>query len=256
MEHDLPQHTFRGLGLVNATQDEFLQAVLRAVRERRRSLTVGYLNAAQVNLAYSDEHFARALAQLDWRYADGQAVVWAAAWRGAPIPERINAGDFTPELMCQLAADGLRLALVGGAPGEAERAAAQFSAWAPGLRIVHVQHGFFEPGQEQEVFAALDAADPDLVLLGMGAPRQEHWAAEWALRGRSRVYWCVGALFEYYAGTRPRAPRWMRRAGLEWLMRLLLEPQRLWRRYVIGNPLFVARVLRGKPPRLPVSRSF
>src|SRR5205823_1463715 len=131
---------------------------------------------------------------------------------------------------------------------EAESAARQFRAWAPGLEIVFAQDGFFQASEADQVFDLLEAADPDLVLIGMGAPRQEHWALAWSRRGRPRVYWCVGALFEYYAGTRLRAPRWMRRIGLEWLARLILEPGRLWKRYLIGNPLFLWRVLRNQHP--------
>ena len=236
------------------TTQAFLEKVLRAAGERARPVRVGYLNAAQVNLAFNDPRHARRLAGLDWLYADGQAVVWATRWLKAPIPERINAGDFTGELVRGLAVKGLKLALVGGHPpgihptSEADRIADRFRAWAPGLNIVYTHHGFLDEALGDQILEALEAADPDLVLLGMGAPRQERWAEVWAERGRPRVWWCVGALFEYYAGTRRRAPQWMRRAGLEWLFRLAMEPRRLFKRYVIGNPLFVWRVWRRQPP--------
>lgn len=238
--------SFLGLPLAAVSTHAFLHALLDAARGRERPLTVGYLNAATVNLAFASAEYAGLLARMDCLYADGQAVVWAARWLGVPIPERVNAGDFTPELMRALEGEGLKLALVGGRPGEAERAGGIFKGWAPGLRIVHTQHGFFADGEAREVGEALEAADPDLVLIGMGSPRQERYALAWAGAGRPRAWWCVGALFEYYAGTRRRAPIWMRRAGLEWMFRLALEPGRLWQRYLVGNPLFVARVLRGR----------
>jgi N-acetylglucosaminyldiphosphoundecaprenol N-acetyl-beta-D-mannosaminyltransferase len=253
----LPTARLLGFDLLATRTGDFLDSVLEAAAARERPLTIGYLNAAQVNLAFDDPEQARRLAALDWLYADGQAVVWASRWAGGReddarkggLPERINAGDFTRELMKGLARRDLSVALVGGRPGEAELAAERFRRWAPGLEIAFWHHGFFSEAEAPAVRERLETADPDLVLLGMGAPRQERWALAWAAGpGRPRAWWCVGALLEYYAGTRWRAPGWMRRAGLEWAVRLVLEPRRLWRRYVIGNPRFAWRVLRGRPP--------
>ena len=242
---------FLGFRLVAERQNDFVECVIEHAARRREPLTIGYLNAAQINLAYDDTDQARRLAALDWLYADGQSIVWASRRLGAPVPERVNAGDLTRELIVGLAERGLRLALVGGRSGEAEDAARRFCGWAPGLEIVLTHDGFFTDTEAPRLLDAIEAADPDLVWLGMGAPKQEHWALEWAKRAaaRPRVWWCVGALFEYYAARRRRAPVWMRRLGLEWAFRLALEPRRLWKRYLLGNPLFVGRVLRGRPPR-------
>jgi N-acetylglucosaminyldiphosphoundecaprenol N-acetyl-beta-D-mannosaminyltransferase len=252
-----PVVRFLGLPLAGPTKIEFLQWVLDTAEKRDRTTTIGYLNAAQVNLAFADAGHCRRLAAMDCLYADGMAVVWGAERRGSNVPERVNAGDFTRELIEGLSPRELKLALVGGRPGEdgepgeAERAAAVFRDWAPDLRIVYHHHGFFDDAEGEGIGLEIEAVDPDLVLVAMGAPRQETWALHWARQvrenGRPRVWWCVGALLEYYAGTRRRAPVWMRQAGLEWAARLVLEPGRLWRRYLIGNPLFVWRVLRGRP---------
>lgn len=245
---------FLGFRLAAISTDTFLQMLLQVMRERSAPFVVSYLNAATVNLAFASPVQARRLAQVNCLYADGQAVVWASRWLGRPIVERINAGDFTPAVIQAMARDGLKLALIGGRPaaagqpGEAERAAQRFQSWAPGLSICLIHHGFFAPEEAPAVSQAIERADPDLVLLGMGSPRQEACALEWSRAGAARAWWCVGALFEYYAGTRARAPQWMRRAGLEWLFRLSLEPKRLWRRYLIGNPLFLWRIWRGWPP--------
>lgn len=270
--NDTGKVSFLGLPLAAITTRQFLAGLQGEARARTAPFTVGYLNAATVNLAFANPEYARLLARMNCLYADGQAVVWGTRWLGSPIPERINAGDFTRELICEAAAAGLKLALVGGRPGaqcgtgvspviritgetpmpqlsEADRAAEIFKSWAPGLRVVFTHHGFFSETEAEVLRAQVEAADPDLVLLGMGSPRQERFALEWSARGRARVWWCVGALFEYYAGTRRRAPVWMRRAGLEWAFRLALEPARLWKRYIIGNPLFVWHVLTGKTLR-------
>ena len=97
---------------------------------------------------------------------------------------------------------------------------------------------------EAAVAAAIRVAAPSVVFVGMGAPRQERWAARHLDDLGASVLWCVGALFEYFGGRRSRAPVWMRRFGLEWLYRLALEPARLWRRYLIGNLRFLGLVLR------------
>jgi len=256
----IPLQPFLGFQLVALTTTRFRELVVARARARATPFAIGYLNAAQVNLAFANAEHARRLAELHALYADGQAIVWASRWLKRPVPERINAGDFTRELIADCARAGLKLALIGGRPGaegtpaEVDRAAARFRQWEPELRLVLTHHGYLSPDDARAVRTKIEAADPDLVMLGMGAPRQEALAARWAADGRPRVWWCVGALFEYYAGTRRRAPRWMRRAGLEWLVRLALEPRRLFRRYVIGNPLFVLRVLRRRPPAYRANR--
>lgn len=244
----IPTRDVLGLPLAALTTRDVQNYLLEQARLRRRPARVGYLNADQVNRAFSEPGFAGVMGGLDVLYADGQAVVWTARWLGRPVPERVNAGDFAREFIAAAADAGLRLALLGGRSDETQRCADCFCAWAPDLKIVFMHHGFFSPGNETEqVRGALEAADPDLVMVGMGAPRQERLVLDWSRRGRPRVWWCVGALFEYYAGRRRRAPVWMRRFGLEWLFRLALEPRRLWRRYLFGNPLFLLHVARGRP---------
>lgn len=223
-----------------------------ADRAARRGALAGYFNAATTNLALEDPELAALLPRFDCLYADGQGVVRAARRLGAPVAERINAGDFVVELLRRCAGAGVAIGLVGGRPGEAAGFAGRARELAPGVRIVVALDGYFDEAEETRsgaVRAAIEAADPDLVIVGMGSPRQERWAVRWADAaaregGRGRAWWCVGALFEYYAGTRARAPVWARRAGLEWLFRLALEPRRLWRRYLIGNPKFLLRVER------------
>lgn len=250
-----PTQPFLGFHLSALSTEQFLRTLEEVARARTAPFVITYLNAATLNLAYERPDQARRLQQMDCLYADGQAVVWGARWLKHPIPERVNAGDFTIAMTQMLARAGLKLALVGGRPplagqmGEAEQAAQIFRRWAPSLKVVYTHHGYFKDEEAESVRQGLEAADPDLVLIGMGSPRQEAFALEGSRAGRARVWWCVGALFEYYAGTRLRAPVWMRRAGLEWIFRLTLEPGRLWRRYLLGNPLFVWRVLRGRPPR-------
>lgn len=212
------------------------------VAEPRGAFRVAaYLNAHTFNLATDGgSPLPELYRRMDVLYPDGMAVVWAARREGFPVSERVSAGDFFLPFCEAAAASGRRLALVGGPPGLAEGCASALSARVPGLQIVLTTDGFRT--DVDALRSVLIAAAPDIVLLGMGTPRQEALAL--SLREVQCTVWCVGALFEYYTpGVRAHAPAWMRRNGLEWAFRLALEPRRLARRYLIGNIVFVWRVL-------------
>jgi len=205
---------------------------------------VGYVNAATVDLAARDRAFLADLRAMECLVADGQSVVWAARHLDQPLPERVNITDVASSVAAEVAARGLRVALVGGRPGEAEGFAAAMARTSPDLQVVLTSSGYLDDAAEAALLERLAEADPHLVLLGMGAPLQEARAMRWSAQGPPRVWWCVGAVFEYFAGTRRRAPVWVRRAGLEWVVRWVQEPRRLARRYLLGNPRFVWRVAR------------
>jgi len=205
---------------------------------------VGYVNAATVDLAAGSAELRAALRSMECLVADGQSVVWAARRLGQPLPERVNITDVAETVACEVASRGLRVALIGGPPGEAEGFAAAMRRVAPDLQVVLCASGFLDAAGERSVLDAIEEADPHLVLLGMGTPLQEERANRWSAEGSPRVWWCVGAVFTYFAGTRRRAPVWVRRAGLEWVVRWVQEPRRLARRYLLGNPRFVWRVAR------------
>lgn len=244
----IPAARVLGLPVARLTTAEFIERVATAAGERR-CWRIGYVNAANFNLAGDDARFAETLRSFDLVYADGQAVVWASRFLGDPLPERINAGDFIEPFCEACAGRSLRLYLLGSKPGVAERAAQYLSARIARLQIVGCHHGYFDLGESPRIADEIARCAPHVVLVGMGAPRQEFWTAEHAALLNAGVVWCVGALFDYLAGETPRAPVWMRRAGLEWLFRLAVEPRRLWRRYLIGNWRFLWRVLRARKNR-------
>ncbi len=205
---------------------------------------VTYLNAHNVNLACEDEEYLKVLQGADLLYADGMGVVWAWRRLGQALPERVNAGDLIEEF-CQRAAErNLSIYLLGSFPEVAEGAAQAWQAKAPGLRIAGCRNGFFSEEEEEAIAREIALANPDILLVGMGVPRQEQWAAKWKDATGASVVWCVGALFEYWGMRRSRAPIWMRRIGLEWLWRLALEPRRMAKRYLWGNLVFVWNVMR------------
>jgi N-acetylglucosaminyldiphosphoundecaprenol N-acetyl-beta-D-mannosaminyltransferase len=123
--------------------------------------------------------------------------------------------------------------------------ARRLNRWYPRLEISGTHHGFFDIGSahDDRVVEDINAHRPDIVLVGMGTPKQEQWVQRNAGRLETDVLWTVGALFDYVSGRVPRAPGWLADNGLEWIFRLAIEPQRMWRRYLLGNPVFISRVM-------------
>lgn len=241
----IPTSEILGVKVAQLTVEQFIEQLVSAARARRH-WRVGYVNAANFNLVAADRRYAEVLRASDVVYADGQAVVWASRYLGCPLPERVNAGDFFVRFCAACAREQLTLYLLGSRVGIAQRAAENLVARCPGLRIVGARDGHFDPALSDMIVTEINHFAPDILVVGMGAPRQEFWVAERFDKLNVGVAWCVGALFEYLAGETPRAPVWMRKAGLEWLFRLVLEPRRLWRRYLVGNWSFLWRVWRSR----------
>ncbi len=201
--------------------------------------TLCYANAHTVNLARSDARFRRVLRDVDLLFADGVSIVWACRGIGAGLPQRLTAADYLPGLIERCIAERISLYLLGGTDEVNRQAIERLRTEHPALRIVGGRPGFFEPDQSGSIIADINAAAPDILLVGMSSPAQEYWIAEHDAALRPPVRWCVGALFDYIAGAESRAPRWMCRVGCEWLYRLLVDPVGKWRRYLLGNPRFV-----------------
>lgn len=163
---------------------------------------------------------------------------------GQQLIENLNGTDmFLP--LCEMAqAQGLRVWFLGGRPEVNAGLVEQVQARWPQLQIAGAQHGFFAPEQETALLARIRRDAPDILFVAMGAPRQELWIQQHAEALQVPLMLGVGGLFDFYSGRIPRAPMWLRRLGLEWCWRLLQEPARLWQRYLLGNPLFIWRMLR------------
>ncbi|PTM40375.1 WecB/TagA/CpsF family glycosyltransferase [Bosea sp. 124] len=208
-----------------------------------RHLKLAFCNANLVNIAAQDPPLQRLLAGF-LVLADGIGVdIGSRLLHGTAFPANLNGTDFIPFL---LAAERrpLRVALIGGRPGIADRAAARLRRDFPHHAFSVVSHGYFAPSEEAGLLSALKAAPPDLLLVAFGNSRQEGWIADRLGPQHCAVAAGVGALFDFFAGEVPRAPEAIRRMRLEWVYRLGLEPRRLWRRYVVGNPVFLLRLLR------------
>ncbi|WP_185984839.1 WecB/TagA/CpsF family glycosyltransferase [Aureimonas mangrovi] len=209
---------------------------------------LAFANAHCVNIAHSDPAY-RAAMQTFAILPDGVGLDIAGRLvYGERFPANLNGTDFVPHLL-NVIERPLRVALIGGAPGVPQDAADAFSRLAPRHAYLPVSDGFFAPGDEPSVLSALRETQADIVLVAMGVPAQERFIAEKLADGDARLAIGVGALFDFVAGRVPRAPEAWRRARLEWAYRLSREPRRLARRYLLGNPVFIAHALRQRRER-------
>jgi len=235
-----------GIGVDAVTVDGLHAEIRRLVR--RRGGVVLNANVHCLNLCYQDPALRRFFGLADLVFCDGAGVRVAARVLGGRLPERITYADWLPRLATFAEGEGLSLFFLGARPGVAAEAAKRLSATHPDLKIVGVRHGFFDPAagrpENGAAVAEINAARPDVLLLGLGMPLQERWLMENRHKLDVGVALTGGAVFDYAAGELRRGPRLLTDNGFEWLARLLIEPRRLWRRYLFGNPVFLARVLR------------
>ena len=206
---------------------------------------VSYVNAHVLNQSFTNAELRDALKESHLVYCDGYGVRLAARLVGLPVPHRMTGADWIwgVAALCQEA--GLSLYLLGSEPGSAADAAKQLKRWYPRLDVRGSHHGYFEIGSphSERVLEHIAEHKPDVLLVGMGTPQQELWVDRHFESIDAGVVWTVGALFDYLSGRTPRAPHWLSDNGLEWIFRLAVEPRRMWRRYLLGNPAFLWRVL-------------
>lgn len=203
------------------------------------------VNAHTLNLAWTDPSFRRILNEADLLLNDGSGVAIASRMAGSPFPDNLVGTDLAPQL-CELAAPrGVGVFLLGGMPGVPDRAAKRLQEMVPGLRISGTRHGYFTESENGAVVDAINRSGAGILLVAFGNPLQETWIHRNAGALRCDVCIGVGGLFDHLAGRLRRAPRWMRRAGIEWVHILLGQPHK-WRRYVIGNPLFLLRAIKSR----------
>jgi len=231
----------RGLRLLNLSLEESIAAVEAAVLARLPT-RVAFVNADCVNIAARDPDYRHQLGEMDWVFVDGIGMRLAGRLLDQPVRDNVNGTDLFPLLCEALAKYGRSLYLLGGRPGVAAAAAAWAQESYPGLNIAGTHDGYFDPTDSSQVAAVIRASGADVLLVAMGAPRQEAWMGNYAADAGASVTLGVGGLFDYYSGRIPRAPAWMRSLSLEWVFRLIQEPRRLWRRYLVGNAVFLARI--------------
>lgn len=225
-----------GYSLLNTSLPKAVTTILAPGRRR-----VFFLNAHCANVGTKDMSYRAAMASAEIILPDGVGVEMAAKMQGNEIIENLNGTDLTPVLLQEAAKRGMSVFMLGGTPGTADRAADNICSKIPGLRIAGTCDGYGGMADNDAVVAQINASGADILLVALGVPMQEKWLNSNFAGLNTRIALAVGGLFDFWAGNVSRAPRAIRKAKMEWVWRLAMEPRRMAKRYLIGNFAFLAR---------------
>lgn len=231
-----------GVPIGVANMDEVVRLVNHWVAHPIRSRLVTFTNVHMVVEAARHPFFRRVLSEMDINCPDGFPIFWLTRQQFGERVEKVSGPDFMETFCAQSVALGHRHFLYGGAPGVAQGTAAAMQKRYEGIQIAGVYSPPFRaPTDEEndEVARTIDASGADLVWVCLGCPKQEKWIAEMRSRLPGKVILAVGQAFDLLAGRTTRAPELLSRHGGEWVYRLIKEPRRLWKRYLVTNLLFV-----------------
>lgn len=204
------------------------------------------VNVTKVVQAHADPELRAVIAACDLINVDGQPVVWASRLLGTPLRERVAGVDLMDRLIARAGERGHRLYLLGARPEVVAAVAARIARDHPSAVVAGWRDGYWAPDEEAGVVRAIAEARPDILFVAFGSPAKERFLARWKAEIGAPFVMGVGGSFDVYAGRVRRAPRWMRRVGLEWLFRVSQEPGRMWRRYAGDAPRFAWLVLRAR----------
>jgi N-acetylglucosaminyldiphosphoundecaprenol N-acetyl-beta-D-mannosaminyltransferase len=200
------------------------------------------INAAKLVALRRDPRLSAIIERCALVNADGQSVVWASRLLGDPLPERVAGIDVMERLLWLAQEKGYGAYILGARADVLERAVARLQEQYPRLEIVGHHHGWFAEDESRFVCEQIRSARPEILLVAMSSPRKEYWLDRYGPELGVPFMMGVGGAIDVVAGATRRAPRWMQRIGLEWLFRLLQEPRRLWRRYLVTNTRFALLV--------------
>lgn len=233
-------HIF-GTPFFTGTMEEALEQIDLLVKSRRNH-HAAFINAHCLNIAYRDPEYRNVLKHCSAVFADGIGAKIGAKMLGAKVEENVNGTDMFP----LLAQKPYRIYLFGGSPEVAQKALENARKSGGKAEFVGCADGFFKLKSEDEVLKEINFLKPDIVLVAMGVPKQEMWINAHLQQLPECVAIGVGGLLDFVSERIPRAPQWMRKCNIEWCFRLYQEPFRLFKRYIIGNPLFIFRIIFSK----------
>jgi N-acetylglucosaminyldiphosphoundecaprenol N-acetyl-beta-D-mannosaminyltransferase len=232
-----------GVYVDNLSEDEALARIDELIASGgSHYMTV--VNAAKVVAARSDTRLREHLDKAAIVTADGMSVVWASRLLGKPLKQRVTGIDMFERLVGHAARRGLSVYFLGARDASVRGVVRQFTSRFADLRVAGYRNGYFDPSESEKIADAVRRSRADLLFVAMGSPAQENWIERHLEATGARFALGVGGSFDHLSGLQRRAPARMQRAGLEWLHRLAREPRRLWRRYLIGNTLFVWLVVK------------
>lgn len=236
-----------GIPIVNIAKKDFILLINEIIGLAIKRREIYFINANNYVEAYYSPKYLRILKKADYVFGDGIGIRMATLIFGEKLIDNINGTDlFIP--LCEYCCDKkISLFLLGGKSGVTDKMYATLMQKYPSLIIAGMHHGYFDIQIETEnIIKEINNAKPNILLVGFGTPLQEYWIEEHLNMIDCNIAIGVGGLFDFYSGNIKRAPKMFRSVGLEWLFRLLQEPRRLWKRYLLGIPKFILIILRQK----------
>ena len=243
-----PPTLLLGIPIDDLTMDETLDLIEQLVRDGRQHGRTHQISTVNVDFlvnALRDDKVKQLLQRADVCIADGMPVVWGARLAGMPVTERVAGADLLPALVARSVDSGLRIHCFGSAPAVASRALELFHERYPGASVTTDSGPMMKDVAvvDDEVLAGIASLDPDVLCVALGNPKQERFIAAHRKRLGTPVLIGVGGSLDMLVGDKKRAPKWVQRAGLEWVVRALQEPKRLGKRYAVDAFVFGPRLL-------------
>jgi N-acetylglucosaminyldiphosphoundecaprenol N-acetyl-beta-D-mannosaminyltransferase len=204
---------------------------------------VAVVNVAKLVKMRADRELKQSILAADLIGADGVPLIWASQLLGNPLPGRVNGTDLMYKLLERADEKGYRIFFLGAKEQVLGRVLDVVRKAYPGVRIAGSHHGYFTAAEELTIVEKIRAAQADILFIAFGTPQKELWVKRYLSAMGVPIVHGVGGSFDVLAGVIPRAPLWMQRNGLEWLFRLLQEPRRMWRRYLVTNGMFLLLIL-------------
>jgi len=218
------------------------------IADRQPMKRVTFANAYTLAFTRNNPELQDLINTSDLTLADGMSIVWAGRWIGVRLPERVAGPDVTDLFCARASQKRYRIFLMGSSEDTLQKMSAVLQKRWPGLIICGTHSPSicdrFSDAENEEICRRINETHPDILFVGLSAPKQEIWLAKNAHRLSAPAALAIGAAFDFISGKIPRAPQKIRRIGLEWLYRLYCEPRRLWKRYLLGNAVFLSDVVR------------
>jgi N-acetylglucosaminyldiphosphoundecaprenol N-acetyl-beta-D-mannosaminyltransferase len=230
------------IDIANVTKCEVLEHISASIKSSQKNMMF-FVNAHNLTQAYYNNCYRSILRKTNYIYGDGIGIYLAGMVTHQRISDNVNGTDLFP-LICELCEkEKYSVYFLGSEPGIVEKMVLNIKKKYPMLVIAGIHHGYFDEGNTEEIANEINKTGTKILFVGLGTPKQEKWIYDNYKSLNFNVAIGVGGLFDFYSGAKLRAPLWFRNIHLEWLFRLIYEPRRLWKRYLLGIPLFISLIL-------------
>lgn len=235
---------FLGVRVDDLDKGEAMAHIRDMIADRERGMDpIYFVNVHSIFLSLQDHQMMEQLNYASLTLADGSGLDWAGKILGQPIRENLNGTDLTPEVLKAAAEKGWSVYMLGAKEPVMEKAVEKLQEQFPGVDLAGYHHGYFNEVQEEKIINEINECKPDILLVGLGSPRQENWI--WKNRDRLNVSagFAIGGFFDFLSGEFDRAPLWMRKLGVEWVYRFFNDPSTKWKRILIEIPMFIPLIV-------------